>query len=140
VHYSSDGYAEFNWRFVYSKLGVRKGFPIESEISIGLYENRVLGTDFFMCEGVLDLKPYLQHAAAQQTSFSIEAEIPLTNRRLLELLQSRLAYEREKENVLRSADLRECSCASADFSNLRRHKTERKTPIWRHLCSNTTTH
>eukprot|EP00395_MALV-II_sp_L67-2_P000080 gene81-84_t len=100
VHYSSDGYAEFNWRFVYSKLGVRKGFPIESEISIGLYENRVLGTDFFMCEGVLDLKPYLQHAAAQQTSFSIEAEIPLTNRRLLELLQSRLAYEREKENVL----------------------------------------
>merc|ERR1712227_706553 len=75
VHYHSTSYGEFNWRFVWRNLGVRKGFACDALLTVGLYEKRVFGGDHFMAEGVIDLKPYLDQVSQKKTAFTIEAEV-----------------------------------------------------------------
>ena len=72
VHFQSGGYAEYNWRYCYNNIAVQRGLPLECELTVGLFENRLFSQDFLICESVLDLKPYLQYCATNQASFSIE--------------------------------------------------------------------
>ena len=59
-----DGRGHFNWRCVYRKIAVRKGFPVDGELSLSLDSARVFGNDFQVAELILDLKPYLVNVAA----------------------------------------------------------------------------
>lgn len=71
---------------MYRKISVRKGFPVDGELSIGLYNDRVFGPDFQVAELIMNLRPYLVSVASTAQMFEVEAELPMTNKKLYEIL------------------------------------------------------
>ncbi|CAD7935616.1 unnamed protein product [Amoebophrya sp. A120] len=105
IHYMSTGTTEYNWRFCFSNIAVREGFPLDVELSLGIFNARVLGADFMMGEATLDLKQYVTYVAAEQKKIEVNAEIPMTNKKLVEILQARNDAKLAKSEQLRRLGL-----------------------------------
>jgi hypothetical protein len=87
IHYSSEGEAEFNWRFVYSKIAVTRGVPLQCHLQLSVWEHFALKRPVLLCENLMDMKNYCTRVARTRDVFEIESEVPLTNRMLTKLLQ-----------------------------------------------------
>lgn len=87
IHYSSEGEAEFNWRFVYSKIAVTRGVPLQCHLQLSMWEHFALKRPVLLCENLMDMKNYCTRVAKTRDVFEIESEVPLTNRMLTKLLQ-----------------------------------------------------
>lgn len=88
VHHGSQGDAEFNWRFVYSRITVTKGVPIDCFIQLSLWEHFIVMRPALLCESLIEMKNYCKKVAATGDAITIEADLPLTNLKLQQLLKS----------------------------------------------------
>ena len=108
THFQSSGSAEFNWRMIWSGVESRKGCPLDCELNLALFDKRVFSADFMVAEAVLDLKPFVAHVINNQSSFVVDATVPMTNKALMGILTSKNRKEslvREMEQVLADAGI-----------------------------------
>eukprot|EP00927_Polykrikos_kofoidii_P045598 TRINITY_DN39637_c0_g1_i1.p1 TRINITY_DN39637_c0_g1~~TRINITY_DN39637_c0_g1_i1.p1 ORF type:complete len:1718 (-),score=265.09 TRINITY_DN39637_c0_g1_i1:109-5262(-) len=90
IHYGMVDEAEFNWRFIWSRLQVTRGVPLDCFVQISLWEQFAIARPVLLCESLLEVKNYCKKVATSSTMLQIEAEIPLTNASLTKLLKDEL--------------------------------------------------
>ncbi|CAD7972874.1 unnamed protein product [Amoebophrya sp. A25] len=105
THFLSTGFAEYNWRFVFSNVWVRDGFPLEAELQIGLFNSRFLSADFLMGETTLDLRQYITYVAHENKKIELNAEVPMANQGLGNILASQRAQKEALADQLRQFGL-----------------------------------
>merc|ERR1719359_456838 len=88
VHHHSDGEGEYNWRFVFSKISVTKGVPLDCFLQISLFEHFAFARPKLMCEALVEMKNYCKKVAVSGEAISIEAELPLENQLLKKHLKA----------------------------------------------------
>eukprot|EP00747_Dinoflagellata_sp_TGD_P121557 gnl/TRDRNA2_/TRDRNA2_173453_c2_seq1.p1 gnl/TRDRNA2_/TRDRNA2_173453_c2~~gnl/TRDRNA2_/TRDRNA2_173453_c2_seq1.p1 ORF type:complete len:602 (+),score=116.03 gnl/TRDRNA2_/TRDRNA2_173453_c2_seq1:55-1806(+) len=86
VHYSCEGSAEYNWRFVFSRVQMRKGMPLNCFLQISLWEVFAVSRPALMCESLVELKHYCKEVSRNGMAFSIDAELPMRNGKLDQML------------------------------------------------------
>lgn len=79
IHRSCVNEAEFNWRYVYSRVQVTKGAPLDCVLELSLWETFAISRPVCLCETRIDMKHYCKRVALQRTMIQIEDEIPLTS-------------------------------------------------------------
>jgi hypothetical protein len=105
IHRHSDGDGEFNWRFVFPRVGVQRGVPLNCFLTLGIWENFTFQRPQMLCETQIDMKTYCTKVARNRELLQIEAEIPLMNRKLTNLLlKEREAADAEYEGGDESSD------------------------------------
>lgn len=77
-HYGCSSDAEFNWRYVWSRIQVTRGVPIDCRIQMSLVE-KARFRQSTLCEGVLDMRPYCKKVALMHQMISVGSELPLSN-------------------------------------------------------------
>jgi len=87
VHASSSGEGEFNWRFVFSKISVTKGVPLDCFLQLSIFEHFAFARPILMCETLVEMKNYCKKVALSGDSISIEADLPLENQKLKQQLR-----------------------------------------------------
>eukprot|EP00929_Paragymnodinium_shiwhaense_P062240 TRINITY_DN31076_c0_g2_i1.p1 TRINITY_DN31076_c0_g2~~TRINITY_DN31076_c0_g2_i1.p1 ORF type:complete len:678 (-),score=95.10 TRINITY_DN31076_c0_g2_i1:58-1827(-) len=92
-HFGCQGDAEYNWRFVWSRLQVTKGVPLDCFLQLSLWEVFTLGRPMLLCEALIEMKNYCKKVANNGNMIQIEADIPLTNSKLTQLLRKDLENE-----------------------------------------------
>eukprot|EP00403_Amphidinium_massartii_P003489 CAMPEP_0178373444 /NCGR_PEP_ID=MMETSP0689_2-20121128/1866_1 /TAXON_ID=160604 /ORGANISM="Amphidinium massartii, Strain CS-259" /LENGTH=1645 /DNA_ID=CAMNT_0019993387 /DNA_START=79 /DNA_END=5017 /DNA_ORIENTATION=+ len=94
IHYSSEGEGEFQWRFVWSRVSVTKGVPLDCQLQLSLWEHFTLASPQMLCEALIEMKNYCRKVAATGDTVELDAEIPMNNPKLTHLLA-----EEEGENT-----------------------------------------
>ena len=59
-HDSCVGDGEFNWRFLFSRIQVTKGVPIDCFLHLSVWEYFALSRPIMLCESLLELKSYVK--------------------------------------------------------------------------------
>ena len=59
-HDSCVGDGEFNWRFVFSRIQVTKGVPIDCFLHLSVWEYFALARPNMLCETLVELKSYVK--------------------------------------------------------------------------------
>jgi len=96
IHFGSTGEGEFNWRFVFSRIAVTTGVPVDCTLHFTIWkvshEGVVTGTTrFMMCESNLETKSYCSKTAARSELVEVSEEIALQNTELTKLLEKEAA-------------------------------------------------
>eukprot|EP00421_Protoceratium_reticulatum_P075450 CAMPEP_0168428830 /NCGR_PEP_ID=MMETSP0228-20121227/37060_1 /TAXON_ID=133427 /ORGANISM="Protoceratium reticulatum, Strain CCCM 535 (=CCMP 1889)" /LENGTH=667 /DNA_ID=CAMNT_0008442903 /DNA_START=3 /DNA_END=2003 /DNA_ORIENTATION=+ len=101
IHYGSEGEGEFNWRFVFSRVAVTRGIALDCFLQFSIWEHFALKRPQLICENLIEMKNYCKKAALQGDELQMEAELPLMNKQLSQLLareaEGRIDYEDGEE-------------------------------------------
>ena len=81
-HDSCVGDGEFNWRFVFSRIQVTKGVPIDCFLHLSIWEYFALSRPNMLCESLVELKSYVKKVSEERMMLEMEAELPLSNAQL----------------------------------------------------------
>jgi len=87
VHHSSEGEGEFNWRFVFSKISVTKGVPLDCFLQFIIFEHFSFSRPQILCETLLEMKNYCKRVSMTGEAIQLEAELPLENQKLKQQLK-----------------------------------------------------
>jgi len=90
VHGQSDGDAEFNWRFVWSRIQVTRGVPLHCLLQVSLYEFAALSRPTMLCETLVEMRNYCNRVGESGIMMKLESDLPLANPKLAELEASPL--------------------------------------------------
>jgi len=82
IHHGADSFAEFNWRFVFSRVQVTRGVSLDCFMQLSLWESYALQRPQLLCESLIDMKTYCKRVATQRTTVQVESEIALTSKQL----------------------------------------------------------
>lgn len=81
-HDSCVGDGEFNWRFVFSRVQVTKGVPIDCFLHLSVWEYFALARPNMLCESLVELKSYVKKVSEERMMLEMEADMPLSNAQL----------------------------------------------------------
>eukprot|EP00929_Paragymnodinium_shiwhaense_P115403 TRINITY_DN8424_c0_g1_i1.p1 TRINITY_DN8424_c0_g1~~TRINITY_DN8424_c0_g1_i1.p1 ORF type:complete len:1795 (-),score=350.07 TRINITY_DN8424_c0_g1_i1:408-5792(-) len=90
IHYACVEEAEYNWRFVWSRVQVTKGVPLDCFLQLAIWETFATARPVLMCEALIDIKNYCKKVANTGTMIQLESDIPLTNPKLTQLLKEEM--------------------------------------------------
>lgn len=76
------GDGEFNWRFVFSRVQVTKGVPIDCFLHLSVWEYFALARPNMLCESLVELKSYVKKVSEERMMLEMEADMPLSNAQL----------------------------------------------------------
>lgn len=92
VHHHSQGEGEFNWRFVWSKVQVTKGIPMDCFLQLSIWEHFAVSRPAMLCEGMIEMRNYCKKVALTGESISMAAELTLDNPKLAEMLSQDIGH------------------------------------------------
>ncbi|CAE7561007.1 FER1L6 [Symbiodinium sp. CCMP2456] len=92
-HDSCVGDGEFNWRFLFSRIQVTKGVPIDCFLHLSVWEYFALSRPIMLCESLLELKSYVKKVSEDRMMLEMEADLPLSNNQLQAELKKELKGE-----------------------------------------------
>ncbi|CAJ1448812.1 unnamed protein product [Effrenium voratum] len=81
-HDSCVGDGEFNWRFLFSRIQVTKGVPIDCFLHLSVWEYFALSRPVMLCESLVELKSYVKKVSEDRMMLEMEADMPLSNAHL----------------------------------------------------------
>jgi len=79
IHRSATNEGEYNWRFVYPRVQVTKGVPLDCILELSLWETFAVARPMPLCETRIDMKNYCKRVSLQRTMVQIEDDLPMTN-------------------------------------------------------------
>jgi len=92
-HDSCVGDGEFNWRFLFSRIQVTKGVPIDCFLHLSVWEYFALSRPIMLCESLLELKSYVKKVSEDRMMLEMEADLPLSNNQLQAELKKEMKGE-----------------------------------------------